>query len=156
MDFREIEDAFKRFTAPSLELRIGHDRLPVVKGGELRLRFRLENVGTVTAELPFLRVRVAGTAVGGWPPRPAPTDPRQSGTDKDKSFWGSADFVIHPGQEREIEYMAFAVESSGDAIEKVGQVPIADSFVRFEYSIAAKQMRLAEGTRTISFMELLG
>lgn len=100
MEHYDIEDAFKRFAVPNLE--IGLRFFAVVKNGDGRilkgrLEIYLENLSSVTAKMPYLQLRgVFGAGHSSHRP--------QNVIHQNEGDWvtysGDASVVVHPGLSR--------------------------------------------------------
>ncbi|KQU80511.1 hypothetical protein ASD12_32540 [Mesorhizobium sp. Root102] len=158
MEHFDIEDAFKRASVPDLALRAMFRRYSSSgPQAQFQLELWLENVGEATAFFPSVHLYQEATFDSGWPNHDLGGH-RERMPDGQMSF-GNSEFVIHPGQIRQIEKleMHFVFDNSKSLVELVFCLPVAAASLIVQYSIFAKGMRRKAGEivlRTPDFLQV--
>ncbi|RVD66077.1 ATP-binding protein [Mesorhizobium sp. M7A.F.Ca.ET.027.03.2.1] len=155
MEHYDIEDSFKRFSVPSLAVvpEIHLDRY-LGHMWYYEFRFWLKNEGEVSARQPALEVRPAANFDLGWTDEPADGFRQRAGFNA--VTYSSANFVVHPGQSRIIDAMAFAVSRGlGLVGETVGGAHILQAQVHFDFFLHALDMPTRKSERNFTFHSLL-
>jgi hypothetical protein len=104
MEHYEIEDAFRRFAAPSLELSIQPYLGPIHSGGQqapvmtIGFELVLTNTSKISATYPYVRLLSAGLTTDG--SRPVGSGITQRGENGFYYFEGDTNVVIHPSVSR--------------------------------------------------------
>ncbi|HEV2606198.1 MAG TPA: ATP-binding protein [Microvirga sp.] len=108
MEHYDIEDAFRRFTTPTLTLGIRLSPAAHDGGGRIlkgRLELYLTNTSSVTARMPYLQIRDVFGVMHGSRPVPQIIQHSEGGW---ASYSGDASVVVHPGLSRTM--VAFVIE----------------------------------------------
>jgi hypothetical protein len=151
MEHFDIEDMFGRRKKPKLLLR----KKLLQAGGSDILNFRLllaiENVGRGVAKSPFLEIninlpyKIADFGLDGNGSFGLSKLPQSLGSMSHR--YGASNIVIHPGVVHDVTAIKFSIPLAKEYI----QVPD----LVLNYRIAAEDMRIVDGTMTITYKDLI-
>jgi hypothetical protein len=156
MEHYDIEDAFRRISAPVLTLQTAfHFRMKSGDKIEMLLDLAFENEGEVSAKFvcaelfdmvgPALKFSSSIGGSGG-------TVVSRFG--ETTTLSASQDFVVHPGQTRKLYEIGFTIGLEDRHTPKIaGKVPTVGD-VWFQYLIGAEDMRAIRGTYQLDRTEL--
>ncbi|MBX5239370.1 MULTISPECIES: helix-turn-helix domain-containing protein [unclassified Rhizobium] len=146
MEHYDIEDAFKRTTAPSLSLKHSLRRTMTVGSdeGHYHLEIAMLNDGAVSAKSVTLQIwNRQGSMFGHdfYSKQPNFT----TNYEGREHIAAPADFVIHPGETRKFHHFTFEMARKSGVIT-VGKVPLEGKRFSFDYAIGADSLRIEERT----------
>lgn len=141
----DIEDAFKRTTAPSLKLGVTYSPAGNIGSYECHneLNLAIENTSDVTAKMISLQIWDRRGAAFGEDPYVTPIV-RQNHFNGKHHFAGPVGFALHPGEQRLFHYFTFSSGDAADGSVRCGTYDLKPGSIRFEYSISAENTRRCE------------
>lgn len=162
MEHFDIEDAFRRTTAPEIAVVSEFERVLISGTGseaasaKIRIRLAISNVGLVSAKMVVLQIlsREGIEIEVGDAYRQGPNEiTKFSGH---LSIVGPADFIVHPGQTRFFVNLSYKIDRTDWGDTTIQNVPAARAFLRIEYALGAENMRMAHGVLEFNRSDLLG
>ncbi len=155
MEHYDIEDAFKRTTAPSLKLDVTYSPAGNIGSYEFhhKLNLAIENTSDVTAKMISLQIWDRRGAAFGEDPYVTPLV-KQSHFNGKHHLAGPVDFALHPGEQRLFHYFTFTSRAASDGSVRCGVYDLEPGSIRFEYSISAENMRMMRGNYSITDDEM--
>ncbi|AGB71063.1 MULTISPECIES: AlbA family DNA-binding domain-containing protein [Rhizobium] len=156
MEHYDVEDAFRRTTAPILVLKTSFDGAMNINVREMRYKFQfgLSNEGEVSAKSISVQIwNLVGEAFGAL---------GYTTSKNEISIYGGrhhisapSDFVVHPGETRlfhEFQLILKRDPISGEV--RSGSNPLRSGCIHFSYAIGAENMRVVEQKCVLSDEEL--
>ncbi|WP_155414820.1 AlbA family DNA-binding domain-containing protein [Neorhizobium galegae] len=144
MEHYDVEDAFKRISAPRLKLEFGFSwGIKTSNNYKMNLVFGVVNEGAVSAKSVTLQL----WKETGWTLKPDPSRLSTSVSEfgQRRTFAASADFVVHPDQTRTLEKLQFQLTNLGPKEQTIDGRRIEAGAFSFSYSLGAEDMRPETG-----------
>ena len=143
MEHYDIEDAFKRVTAPVLETNFDLKKRITLgrKSAQFKAEIAIKNIGVVSASAPH--IVFSGGSGGGFEIE----SPNEVTRFRDSiTIATNNDFLIHPQQTKRLGDLLFWAHRGEAGSEDIGgEHGARDTFIKAPFSITARDMRPLSG-----------